>query len=538
MLFKSSPSFHVGRYMTKPKGKKSFNKGRKGNRRPTARGGTNGTGSLNPRYGDIPRAQPSNQAPSLFLGYAESGITEQSEESYQDSLLVCKNIIDLDTPGGANVFQIKFLEPIVDGYFVRTGGDKLDSTARQNWFDRVIKAIDLITNLRIKWQMTYLHPTITRSDTDYKYPFEYTTWENLMATIEANNIMVPVLAYNIANILTIAYQFGSSIGSQRKRPSYLLPFSPSRALSGSTPGTTYPATLRYATNIVGLMHALIAEYDSKLFTTQAILPSVRLTRALIEKLIIFSPVSNVGDVLGATIPCRNDASTYTPLCDATEDIEWSQQYGAPPDLLALIALFRSYLSANGGIVQCLAPGAGNINILQYSFTDDPSTGSEIIDTAKAFAPFTLINSALTQDDATTNYKIMHQFRKVENVLASADLWNTNLVGFFLKYNCINVPLALNYKGLENVTDYQQSGSAVVRGVTVASTTPVPAAANEGASEARAMMQEFVNKTAGPFSGMMTIPTDEALARAGQIQAGQTVMRKTMKDKAGIFGGLL
>jgi hypothetical protein len=69
-------------------------------------------------------------AGGLFRPLAVNATAFYNDSSMGERLYMNTYFLNLGTPSSANVFQIKFLEPILDNYFTQRGGDKLDTTAK------------------------------------------------------------------------------------------------------------------------------------------------------------------------------------------------------------------------------------------------------------------------------------------------------------------------------------------------------------------------------------------------------------------------
>jgi hypothetical protein len=389
------------------------------------------------------------------------------------------------TIGAGNPFQVKFLEPLCDLYFNQTGGDKVDAVSRQNVFDRIIKAADLLINLRLKWQQTLFCPKVTRSDTAAALPLAYGTWESFMSLIEHMGIRIPIISLNIAKLFTVVIQIGPGNIIARSRPSYIMLSSPYRPYSGNL----WPAELDVFTgNLQDLVSQLAEEYDSKIFETQAKIPCVGFNRAMVESCTVIHSVSNLAEWYGAVVPFAKDVAAaeteYDFKADGTTGIRYNPAWGHIPDFLALAPLFRLSSATYGGLMKKQAISTGFISMQHI----DCQVGGAWVESSSATVPYTLCpqlaNLCLAQGD-TTSYPVyrraMH-YKLVATILPSALSWNQRFYAYALTTGLLTNLIALPYAGFK--PDLDIAVSAGTRG------------SNSGAGAATAQRQGQFMQTAG------------------------------------------
>lgn len=387
----------------------------------------------------------------LFRGQTPNATVEFNNLlTVSEALYITTYVADFGTPAANNVFQIKFLEPIIDAYFQARGGDKLDATARQNYFDSVIKWVNVLINLMKMWRLGTLNPKITRSDTAYGYPMTLSTWESAMSMLESQQLTVPVLALNIAKIFAACvFQLSPGNVAARQRPSYLMLGYPWLAWTGTTDTVTYPTNLRYKYSIEAIITSIIQEYDSKIFIAQTGMPGVKFTRGLVEDLTVIHPTSSLGMLYGHMLASKdvNNAETdYLPLCDGTTDIKYSDLVGGLMDDYALLPLFRVYSSADGGVCRnSLGVAQDKISVRTCTYAAGGNWSTDIA--AGAYPIASSMTSLMdAQNLLAASYHLALHGKILENVLPSAASWNQRFASWATMKGLIDSPLKWSIAG--------------------------------------------------------------------------------------------
>lgn len=393
----------------------------------------------------------------FFAPFTLNATTSFVAQSMGPRLYMNRYCLNLGNPGANNVFQIKFLQPLVDQYFNARGGDKIDAVSRQNWYDLVLKWTDVLVNLNLQYMILYLNPSHTPSDTAFGAPFTRESYDALMEVMEQSGIMVPCLAVNLAKLYTIIFQVGPGNIPERARPSYLMPLCPARALTGTTAGTTYPSELGMAGSMETVVNSLLAEYDSRIYAVQASLPGLRFNRALVENIKIFHPISNFGEVIGKVWPFAKDVSTseteYYAVCDGTTSLSVISNLNGLSDLWAITPLFRLSSSSNGGSLVKLPITTDKLGI-SYVALNGSGTGWTDLTNPSYCISAIFRNLSEAQGMLLHNTAFlgaMHSY-ELTTPLASADAWNMRAIAFLLRYGFVTQPFTWAYKGFAPTAD--------------------------------------------------------------------------------------
>lgn len=373
----------------------------------------------------------------LMAGFEENSEAYHYVAHSGSWLFRSKQYLDLGTPQAGNVFQVKFLEPLLETFYTRTGIDKLDSTSQQAFYNHVIRSIQILSNLYWRHVPGILKPDLARDSTDPTKPMALVDWDNLMTVLE-KVWQVPVLALNIFGLLKVVKQLSPGSILKRERPSYYLPFMGYRSLANlNTDIDTY-----------------LAEYDATLFRNQAKIPYVAFKREMVESIIISGVKSNFWDIMGQLIPSKSRSTSvtthyFTADGASTADCYWSTNYSfRVPDLFAVAPLFRVYDNSNGGMIRIVDPADGYASIEKITI---PVGGSWAeIQTASAimFDPtLYLVNRSIGMNEANARGVMLgDRWRKVAAPLATASAWNLRFFAFAMKYKLVDTPLRIAYVG--------------------------------------------------------------------------------------------
>lgn len=398
----------------------------------------------------------------ILVSKEPDAVSQLHQWSLGDKLYRNTYFLMLKEPGAANVFQTKFLEPLLNQYFTTTSGDKLDTTARQNFMDLVLKCWDLLHVLHTMWTIGTLCPTITRSDITYGVPMTRTSWESFMQMLETSDLMIPVLAINLAKLTSWCTQIGPGNIASRGRPSYLINCTPHRALTGAVAGTTWPAELDVFTgSLESLVDSILGEYDAKLYASQSVLPCIKFNRTMVEGLSIIHTVSNLQEAMGFCMPFANDVggaeTEYAINYDSNTDLSYTPEYGPPNDFLAAFVMYRLTDAAPGvtygGIWHKQAMTNDHMSLMAI----DIQVGTSFAEIAPAdikdgtfvsIQGFYMLNGAAAAGDYTNWWACAaaKHAKILVNPFTSETAWNQRWAAWAIQAHIITQPLRLKHVG--------------------------------------------------------------------------------------------
>lgn len=376
----------------------------------------------------------------LMAGFEENSEAYHYVAHTGSFLFRSRNILNLGTFQAGNTFQTKFLEPLLETFYTKTGIDKLDTTSQQSYFNQVLRGFKILFNLYWRNVPVMLKPDLTRTSEDLSAPMALVDWNNLMNALE-QFWQIPLLSLNLFAMVCSVKQLSPGSVLKRERPSYYLPFLGYMPLS----------------QINSEISAYLAEYDSSLYRNQAKIPYVPFRREFVERVMLVGVRSNFWDVFGYLIPATisSGGAKYYFMSDGTSDVYWSSNFSfRVPDLYAIAPLFREYNHASGGMIQSLAATAFNTNIETIQTSAGGSWAAMPEATAIIFDP-TLhnINVACGMTAAAARLlRIGDRVRRVETPLSTAASWNLRFFAFASKFNLVGQPLTFQYAGESVMVD--------------------------------------------------------------------------------------
>jgi len=271
--------------------------------------------------------------------------------------------------------------------------------------------------------------------------------------MEAHGFQIPLLSINLMRLTTVVFQIGPGKLAAHKRPSYFMLFTPHRAWTGSTAGTTYPNECTWAGSIETMLNTISGEYDSRVYEVQSRLPVISFNRRILEGIQHFLPMSNYGMMYGPIIPCVKDVNnvetTYKEVCDSSTDIYYSPNLGGLGDDFAMWPLFRLSSNVDGGICGQVAVAQDKMSI-QYV---DVQAGGAYADCLSAGWTYALISAfphlcnAMGQADDYWTFLLAAQCSTLTNVFPTATSWNQRCVAFLLKRGFLTTNYTNTYIGL-------------------------------------------------------------------------------------------
>lgn len=361
-----------------------------------------------------------------------------------------KCTFEFGTIGAGNVFENKFVIPVLNNYSRMNRVEALQADALQDTADYITLGARIIANLRADAAVLSVLPDATRDSlggTSLALPMHSDDWESIMGALQNKQITFNPMSHFVAIPVTAIYQLSGGNMREGRRPCYMIPVHRANTVAEIKADIT-SLTEMWRQNVgVGAPWLGIQEFH----------------RTQVEKVQRWTPHCNIGIPILGNLPSakRGAASTTTYWCgtggtvtDPNRDIWWPADLGPPPDLFAYTPLLRLYDDVEGGMIKMDTLSVENDVALEKKPMASAGTAWANCNTSDTpVIPFNWpYDNAMGQTDFWVSYLKCGRFYFAENKIASAAAWNSKWVEYCVKYGVLKWPWVIKYKGHRPLPD--------------------------------------------------------------------------------------